>query len=208
MKIFLPLLDNGNGSVMTAFMMDHIAAFKGRTVLMMRAADSHANRGMNKIANAFLDTDCDVWINIDADIRHRRIDVDNLLSHPELLLVYGIYPKKDEETDPCLCTFETVEPDANGLAEVRRSGRGFMLVKRELLEMMKEDNGGPALRYHNNGKIEWDFFTSGPVTGKFSLLHIGEMKPCPTCRDWDLGMSGCTTCMDEGKVPLDKDGYP
>ena len=124
MKIFLPLLDNGNGSVMSAFMMDHRAAFAKRDVLITRASDSHANRGMNKIANAFLDTDCDVWINIDADIRFRRKDVDNLLDHPDLLLVYGIYPKKDDAGDPCVCTFATVEQDATGMVEVRRAGQG------------------------------------------------------------------------------------
>src|SRR5947207_14166395 len=77
LKIYLPLLDNGNGSVMASFMMDHAAAFAGRKVAMARASDSHANRGMNKIATAFLETDCDVWINIDADIRFRRIDVEH-----------------------------------------------------------------------------------------------------------------------------------
>jgi hypothetical protein len=174
---------------MSSFMMDHATAFAGREVVMTRASDSHANRGMNKIANAFLESDCDVWINLDADIRFRRVDIDNLLSHAfpdpnsslvtghsSLSLVYGIYPKKEDAASPCLCTFaEVPEPDPiTGLAEVRRCGRGFMLVKREVLEAMKEDNGGPALRYHNHGKIEWDFFPSGPVTGAFSALHKSE----------------------------------
>jgi len=75
----------------------------------------------------------------------------------------------------------TVEPDEKGLAEVRRSGRGFMLVKRELLEMMKEDNGGPALRYHNHEKIEWDFFTSGPVTNVSN--HPDYMAQWQTSKD-------------------------
>ena len=38
---------------------------------------------MNNIANAFLASDCDVWINIDADIRFRRVDIDQLLSHAD-----------------------------------------------------------------------------------------------------------------------------
>jgi predicted O-methyltransferase YrrM len=219
-KIFLPLLDNGNGSVMASFMMDHAAAFAGRKVVMIRASDSHANRGMNKIANAFLASDCDVWINIDADIRFRKMDVENLLSHiseerrkagTDLKLVYGIYPKKEDAASPCLCTFASVPvPDENGLAEVRRCGRGFMLVKREVLEAMKEDNGGPALRYHNHGsdsegaKVEWDFFPSGVVTGEFSALErMGEKA---NGRDGESTDSPILRFSDSGR--LDKDGFP
>ncbi len=207
--IFLPLLDNGNGSVMASFMIDHAAAFRGRTCMIARASDSHPNRGMNKIANAFLDrTECDIWINIDADIRFKRSDVDYLLEHAAngLPLVYGVYPKKQESADPCVCTFWTV-PDTDmktGLAEVRRSGRGFMLVKREVLEAMKEDNGGPALRYHNHEKIEWDFFPSGCVTGDFSAL---DTQPPPSVLFSDLSEldQKCLRLRGEGK---DADGYP
>jgi hypothetical protein len=178
---------------MSSFMMDHANAFAGRKATMIRASDSHANRGMNKIANAFLDSDCDIWINIDADIRFRRMDIDNLLAHAErgVPLVYGIYPKKEDASSPCLCTFAEVPvADKNELAKVRRCGRGFMLVAREVLEAMKEDNGGPALRYHNHGsdasgpKIEWDFFPSGCVTGEFSALDDGMDKDGFPIREW------------------------
>src|SRR5882724_9815946 len=138
MKIYLPLLDNGNGSVMASFMIDFFEAFRGRDVQIARASDSHANRGMNKIANDFLQSDCDVWINIDADMRFRPSDIEHLLSH-DLPLVYGIYPKKEDVTNPCIGTFEDIEPNyADPLLWIRRAGRGFMLVKRELLEKMKE----------------------------------------------------------------------
>ncbi len=175
---------------MQSFMMDWQEAFTKRNVHLASAHDSHANRGMNKIANDFLETDCDVWINIDADIRFRRVDIDRLLEHAErgVPLVYGIYPKKEDITNACLCTLtsDLPQPDpVTGLVEVRRSGRGFMLVKREVLERMKEDNGGPALRYHNHDKVEWDFFVSGCVTGEFSALD-GQDKDedgYPT-REW------------------------
>jgi len=203
-KIYLPLLDNGNGQVMASFMIDHAVAFGGRKAHMLRASDSHANRGMNFIANKFLESDCDVWINIDADIRFTRADVDRLLGH-DLPLVYGIYPKKEDTSSPtpCLATFDKApEPDENGLAEVRRCGRGFMAVKREVLIAMKEGSltlhpvtgeeiRGMALRYHNHGsdaggqRIEWDFFPSGVVTGEFSALE----SPSPF-------------------VPKDPDGFP
>jgi SAM-dependent methyltransferase len=176
MKLFVPLLDNGNGSVMSSFMRDFFDAFRKRDMVFALASDSHANRGMNKIANAFLVTDCDVWFNVDADIRFRRQDVDMMIEHVEagVPLVYGIYPKKEEKTEPCLCTFPNMDqPDPKtGLVELRRCGRGFMLMKREVLEAMKEDNGGPALRYHNHETIQWDFFPSGAVTGSLSALEL------------------------------------
>jgi Methyltransferase domain len=215
--LFVPLLDNGNGSVMASFMMDHSAAFGGREVHMVRASDSHANRGMNKIANSFLDSPCDVWINIDADIRFRKMDIDNLLSH-DLPLVYGIYPKKEESAPPCLCTFADLpQPDpVTGLAEVRRCGRGFMLVKREVLEAMKEDNGGPALRYHNHDKVEWDFFPSGPVTGAFSALECGAAAPLSVAENTEHRTSniehrtgnGSDSSLVTRHSSLDPDGFP
>lgn len=166
--IFLPLLDNGSGQVMASFVMDYTAAFRDREVYIIRASDSHADRGMNKIANAFLDSPCDIWINIDADIRFTKENIDQLISH-DLPLVYGLYPKKQDDCPPCVCTFDKVPvTDERGLAVVRRAGRGFMLVDRRVLEAMKEENGGAALRYDNHGKVEWDFFPSGVVTGEFS----------------------------------------
>jgi hypothetical protein len=180
--LFVPLLDNGNGSVMASFMIDHHAAFSGRNIVMDRASDSHANRGMNRIACQFLKSNCDTWINIDADIRFRRRDIDSLLSH-KLPLVYGIYPKKQDDTQACLCTFHDVDESAQ-LVRVRRCGRGFMLVDRSLLEAMKEDNGGPALRYHNHGEVEWDFFPSGPVRGSMSAMGDGVDSDGYPIREW------------------------
>lgn len=189
LKIYLPLLDNGNGDVKANFMICHHHAFAGRDVVFDRASDSHADRGMNKIANAFLASDCDVWLTIDADIHFTRRDIDNLLSHamdPDhpVPLVYGIYPKKQEDAPPCLGTFEELPvPDVRNLATVRRCGRGFMAVRRELLEQMKEDNGGPAVRYHNHGKTEWNFFASGPVEGAMSALSGTDPDGFPL-REW------------------------
>lgn len=183
--IFLPLLDNGAGDIKANFLLAYASAFAGRQVHVMRASDSHADRGMNAIANAFLKSDCDVWINIDCDIIFTANDISRLLSH-DLPLVYGIYPKKEDVCAPCLCTLtnEQPEPDANGLVEVRRCGRGFMLVKRELLEAMKEDNGGPALRYHNHGEVQWNFFESGPITGEFSTQGEGNDAGGFQLREW------------------------
>lgn len=180
-KLFVPICDNGGGAVKGNYVLCLMAAFKGMDVQVARVTDSHANRQCNKMANDFLKTDCDRMLIIDTDIIFTRRHIDNLLSH-DVELVYGIYPKKDERGDPCLCTFYETPLDGD-LATVRRCGRGFMLVKRSLIERMKEDNGGPALRYHNHGKIEWDFFPSGPVTGEFSALEGVDADGYPM-REW------------------------
>lgn len=183
--LYVPLLDNGNGDIKASFMVAFWEAFKGREVIFARASDSHANRGMNKVACAFLKTDCEWWVNIDADILFTRRDIDHLLSHGDAKLVYGIYPKKSDDTEPCLGTFPQVDPpNDEHLVKVRRAGRGFMLVHRSLLEAMKEDNGGPALRYHNHGEVEWDYFPSGPVTGELAAVPVGKDQDGYPIREW------------------------
>lgn len=81
--LFLPLLDNGDGSVKASFMRAFDLCFHGRNILrpLPGGSDSHANRGMNKVAKDFLDSGCDWWLNIDADTVFREMDVDNILSH-------------------------------------------------------------------------------------------------------------------------------
>jgi hypothetical protein len=173
-KLFIPLSHNGCGmgpiNVVPLFM----AAFEGYEIDMRVCGDSHANRAMNRVAADFLYSDCDELIIVDIDVTFTRRHIQRLLSH-DVPLVYGIYPKKDEKTEPCLCTFKEIKTRDDGLIEVRRCGRGFLRAKREVFEAMKEDNGGPALRFHNHGRVEWDFFPSGPVCGlDVSVYDIGD----------------------------------
>lgn len=162
-KLYIPLIGNGGGEGKMTWTASMIAGLNGCNVHLDLINDSHPNRAMNRAAASFLATDCDEWINIDADIEFTPEHLQRLLSH-DVDLVYGIYPKKDDKTEPCLCTW----PDGprmrdDGLIEIKRAGRGFMRVRRALLERMKEESGGPALRFHNHGRTEWDFFPSGPV---------------------------------------------
>lgn len=186
MKLFVPICDNGGGSVMAGWAVCMITELAGPQVHIQRVSDSHANRACNKMAGEFLKSDCDFMLIIDADIVFRRKDIERIIGHAErgVRLVYGIYPKKHEQTEPCLCTFDTPpEPDEHGLALVRRAGRGFLMVDRALIEAMKEENDGPALRYHNHEEIQWDFFPSGPVTGELSALSGTDQDGFPV-REW------------------------
>lgn len=154
-----------------------VSQLNGFDVHIQEMHDSLATRACNKMAAAFLKSECDVMLIIDCDIIFRRKDIERMIGHIErgVPAVWGIYPKKHDETEPCLCTFnEKPEPDEHGLAEVRRSGRGFMMVARSVFEALKEENGGPALRYHNHGELQWDFFPVGVATGTSSALGGGN----------------------------------
>lgn len=186
-KLYVPISTDSNDSVKRGYAVDMITELAGCEVCIEEMGDSHADRACNKMANAFLKTDCDVILIIDCDIRFRRKDIDRMIGHLErgVKAVWGIYPKKNMDTEPCVCTFNEVPvPDEHGLAVVRRSGRGFLMVKREVFEALKEDNGGPALRYHNHGEIQWCFFWSGIVTGQFSAHGDTRNPDGNLIREW------------------------
>ncbi len=174
MKLYLPISTDSNDGVKRGYAVSLFNELSGFDVQVEEMGDSHADRACNKMANAFLKTDCDAMLVIDCDILFRRADIEKMIGHLERghKAVWGIYPKKHEQTEACICTFlETPDPDEHNLVTVRRSGRGFMLVHREVFERLKEDTGGPALRYHNHGELQWCFFRSGAVTGAFSAMQ-------------------------------------
>lgn len=170
-KIFLPILDNGNGDVKANWAICLFGGLQvGLNVKISRASDSHAGRGMNKVANDFLESDCTHMLIIDADIHFSQDHIRRLLSH-DLPLVYGVYPLKEENPKPCTAAWPTGHEfdkpcDENGLLHVRRSGRGFMLVSRGVFEKLRDEKVAPP--YYNHGKTEFEFFKSGVVKGNKS----------------------------------------
>jgi hypothetical protein len=174
-KTFLPLCHNGSGDIKAMFTACLLPAFAGRNYELYPCGDSHASRGCNKMANKFLETDCTDMLIIDCDILFSPVHINRILEH-DLPLIYGPYPKKQPDCPPCVCGFpDGVRQVNQDLVEARRAGRGFLRVRREVLEAMKEENGGKALRYHNHGKVEWDFFESGVVQGpQLSCYSDGE----------------------------------
>lgn len=181
-KIFVPILDNGGGSVKTAYMESFLKAFGsgGYNVFIKRASDSHPNRGMNKITADFLESDCDEMLVIDGDIVFGRQQIDFLFEH-DLPLVYGAYPKRQRKLALCLCTLDGFEPDPEAtLIEVRRAGRGFMRVHRRVFEAMKCPQGF-AEAYENHGRLEWDFWASGVIMGEKSQI---DGSPEWLSEDW------------------------
>ncbi len=171
--LFIPILDNGGGSVRASFMHSFCASLEGRNVVMEMCGDSLAARCRNKIAATFLASGCEEMLMIDADIIFTKEHIALIMSH-DLPLVFGIYPKKQVELELCLCTFPDHVPDPMaGLIEVRRAGTGFVKIKRELFERMKEENGGKARKYTNHGRDEWNFWEVG-VFDEPIACHTGE----------------------------------
>ncbi len=187
LKLYIPVSTDSNDSVKRGYAVDMITQLGGCEVCIEEMGDSHADRACNKMANAFLKTDCGAMLIIDCDTRFTRKDIDRMIGHLERghKAVWGIYPKKNAETEACLCTFNEVPvPDEHGLAVVRRSGRGFVLIRREVFEALKEENGGPARRFHNHGPTEWCFFWSGLVTGQFSAFGDSKNPDGTPMREW------------------------
>jgi hypothetical protein len=58
------------------------------------------------------------------------------------------------------------------------------MVTRDVFEALKEDNGGPALRFHNHGEVEWSFFRSGVVSGSYSPMLGDKDKDGYPIREW------------------------
>lgn len=187
MKIFIPVSCNGSGDGKTAWAISLATSFNGRHVRIENMGGSHADRACNNMANAFLRTDCDVMLIVDIDTEFTKRDVDRAIAHIErgVKAVWGLYPKKSDECVPCVNTWPTVPPPNEfGLVNVRRSGRGFLMVTREVFEALKEDNGGPALRFHNHDQTEWAFFRSGVVEGDYSAMLPGNDDRGFPHREW------------------------
>ena len=162
-KIYLPLLDNGQGSCRLEFLASFTKSFSGQHVHIDRVSDSHPGRGRNRAAANFLATDCDYLLFIDSDIIFNRGHIEQLMENADPI-VGGIYCLKQEEVKAVLQTM----PGCKGIAvgrteEVKRIGTGFLRIAREVFEKLKS----PAIEYVNHGRREWDFFRSGVVDGEW-----------------------------------------
>lgn len=186
-KIFVPISHNGNCDVKSGYAACLASAFNGCHIRIEEMGGSHADRQMNNVANRFLITDCDAMLIVDCDTIFTAKDVQRAMFHVErdIKAVWGVYPKKQDNPPPCLNTWPEVKaPDEHGLVDVRRAGRGFLMVKREVFESLKEENGGPALRFHNHDRMEWAFFRSGVVGGDYTALTGDKDADGFPIREW------------------------
>ncbi len=170
-SVFLPLLDNGQGSVRANFILSILRGFHGRDIHIERFSDSLPSRARNRAAAYFLrDTERDFILFIDTDIIFDKHHIDLLMESDEPILA-GIYCKKSKGIDPCLNTLPGhQETQCGGYQEIARAGTGFLRVHRSVFEKMKDvgpDNTNWSQHYVNHGADEWDFFPVGVVNKEY-----------------------------------------
>jgi hypothetical protein len=134
--------------------------------------DSLVSRARNRIAAAFLKTDSTHLLFLDTDLIFSVEHVARLISH-KLPFVIGLYPKKQRQLAwvcNTLASFPPRDPET-GLQRILYGGTGCMLIAREVLEKIAEEN--PDLSYQpDDGEPDGplhDFFKVGvyqnPITG-------------------------------------------
>lgn len=121
--------------------------------------ESLITRGRNALVKAYMETDFDYLMFIDADIGFTGKDILTLID-ADRDIACGIYPKKEinwssvrrgvSEGAPNLSeyagafvlnldpAFPTVTTDAKGMIPVRHAGTGFMLIKRQVFEKLAD----------------------------------------------------------------------
>ena len=120
--------------------------------------ESLITRARNELARMFLDDEKFTHLMfIDSDIYFEHDSVDRLYSHDKSI-VCGLYPKKEINWDRVREAVKNnrkdlnyyasnfvlnlpldkdkIEPNKQGLIEVRHSGTGFMMIKREVFEKL------------------------------------------------------------------------
>jgi FkbM family methyltransferase len=168
-RLYLPILDNGQGDVKADFLDCFIRSFSGQEVQIVRISDSDPRRARNRAAASFLESECERMLFIDGDIGFTREHIDWLLEHDEPI-VGGIYPIKSMDLRPCLCTLPGQQPvQAGGMLEVLWCGTGFLSIRRDVFEELKTEKN----RYTTHGRPEWDFFQSGVVNNHYESEDLG-----------------------------------
>lgn len=98
----------------------------------------HVDDARNMLVKAFLDSDCDELMFIDADIGWQAEDLVRFIQH-DRDVVAGIYPKKNDDEDyPCQLIPGDIWSDADGLIEVQAVPTGFLKVKRCVFEALAD----------------------------------------------------------------------
>ncbi len=157
--------------------------------------DSLIPRARNRLTAAFLKTDCTHLLFIDSDQIFHPAQVARLLSH-NVQVVAGFIPKKQEKLQWVCNNYEGTETDANGLRTMRHMGSGFMLIRRDVFELMR-DACGEYIEYvpdESSDKIEWDFWSVGVKTmenGTRSYLSE-DWYFCERCRELGIPVYGDT----------------
>lgn len=109
------------------------------------AHESLIPRGRNHLVAEFMTTDCTHLLWIDADIKFKGQDIIRLL-RADRQVVSAAYPIKSVPTNYVVNYPSKMEGNSSTkIVELKDAGTGFMLVKREVFEIMMEAH--PELHY-------------------------------------------------------------
>lgn len=96
----------------------------------------HVDDSRNELARAFLETDCERFVFIDADMGWDPVDLVKLVRY-DRDVVAGIYPtKQDEEVYPVRPIPGRLQADGDGLIEVEGVPTGFVSISREVMQTL------------------------------------------------------------------------
>jgi hypothetical protein len=122
--------------------------------------DSLVTRARNNLAHKFLQTDATHLLFIDSDLEFNNQSLDMLYEHDKPI-VCGVYPKKELKLQWVLSQSEEMRLVEGDLERVQEAGTGFMLIKREVFEAMRDATPELAYKCDSNKDIRHDFFRVG-----------------------------------------------
>jgi len=143
-------------------------------------SESLITRARSNIADIFMRSDCSHLMFIDADIGFQPQDVFKLLEH-NLDLVCGGYPAKlfdwnsihqaalngvppqdlKKYASPFIYNRIDMSPQIGDLIEVKESGTGFMMIKREVFEKLSSVVATyTSNQFDNSGKLNKEYFST------------------------------------------------
>lgn len=106
--------------------------------LAIFAENCHVDDSRNVLVRDFLESDCDIFVFLDADLRWEPKDLLKLIRH-DRDVVAGIYPlKQSPENYPVRFLDGEIWADSDGLVEVESVPTGFLKIKRHVLETLAE----------------------------------------------------------------------
>lgn len=149
------------------------------------------HKARNQLAWEFMtQSDAEWYFSVDSDIEFLPEHLQKLMSR-NLGVVGGMYCHKNGETKWCARTILGKEVDPQtGLQEVNATGTGFLLVKREVFEKIRETQ--PEIAHTEDwnmsrGVTKWDFFSEGivqdPVYYPERTLLSEDFYFCKRARD-------------------------
>lgn len=125
-----------------------------QTAYLLLSGNCHVDDARNVVAKAFLDSDCDDLVFLDADVSWTPRDLVTLCQR-DCDLVGGVYPyRRADKPDEIPARLIPGKPIIDGLVEVEGLPTGFMRIRRIVFEALKDKV--PSCP-HENGTL-WLFF--------------------------------------------------